>query len=183
MLIFADFIFYTRRVMPRMYKYLLMTVLLLFGGTSLMYAQVHAMQEMATDTSIVQYLERSNTGGLVEIEQPAELARRVARDGEGGVQNSVKVPVYRIQLFSSNHSNAKAQAEKLAQEVRTQFPDLDAAVSYVSPFWRLRVGEYRTYEEANAMQHLIKNKFPDFERGMLIIRERVNVQVRDYSND
>lgn len=183
MLIFADFIIYMRGVMPKMYKYLLLVVLSVLTGAPLMYAQVHAIQTTATDTSIVQYLERSNTGGLVQITQPAELARRVARMGEGGVQTSVKVPIYRIQLFSLNHSNAKAQAEKLAQEVKEQFPDLTANVSYVSPFWRLRVGEYRTYEEANAMQFLIKNKFPDFERGMLIIRERVNVQVRDYSND
>ena len=167
--------------MQRIYKYLLLTVLWVWSLLPTMAsAQVHST---SADTSLVQYLERSNTGGLVQITQPAELARRVARAGEGGVQTSVKVSVYRIQLFSSNHSNAKAQAEKLAQEVSAQFPDLPTNVSYVSPFWRLRVGEYRTYEEANAMQYLIKSKFPDFERGMLIIRERVNVQVRDYSND
>lgn len=183
MLIFADFIIYTKGVMPKMYKYLLMIVLSVFVLVPTIYAQAYTSQVATADTSIVQYLERSNTGGLVTIEQPSELACRVARAGEGGVQNSVKVPIYRIQLFSSNHNNAKTQAEKLEQEVSAQFPDLSTNVSYVSPFWRLRVGEYRTYEEANAMQYLIKNKFPDFERGMLIIRERVNVQVRDYSND
>lgn len=180
MLIFADFIFYKRGVMPKMYRNLFIVLLsiALFGTFN-----AYAVHEVEADTSIVQYLERSNTGGLVNIDQPAELARRVAREGEGGVQNSVKIPVYRIQIFSSNHADAKAQAEKLAQEVSAQFPDLPTNVSYVSPFWRLRVGEYRTYEEANAMQYLIKNKFPEFERGLLIIRERINVQVREYSNE
>jgi hypothetical protein len=95
----------------------------------------------------------------------------------------VKVPIYRIQLFSSNNTTAKAQAESLAKEFAAAFPDIPSMVSYVSPFWRLRVGEFRTYEEANAMLPIIQNKFSDMQRGMLIIRERISVPVHDYSND
>ncbi|MBO7317736.1 MAG: SPOR domain-containing protein [Bacteroidales bacterium] len=149
-----------------------------------LFAQSHAVAQTAVaDTSIVQYLERSNTGGTIQIEQPAELSRRVARVGEDVEQNVVKVPIYRIQVFSSNNATAKAQAESLANEVRSAFPEQLAVVSYASPFWRLRVGEFRTYEEANAMLPVIQNKFSDLQRGMLIIRERITVPVHDYSND
>ncbi|MBQ5750295.1 MAG: SPOR domain-containing protein [Bacteroidaceae bacterium] len=147
-------------------------------------AQPCAVAQVAVvDTSIVQYLERSNTGGAIRIEQPAELSRRVARVGDDVEQNMVKVPIYRIQLFSSNNTTAKAQAESLAKEFAAAFPDIPSMVSYVSPFWRLRVGEFRTYEEANAMLPIIQNKFSDMQRGMLIIRERISVPVHDYSND
>jgi hypothetical protein len=147
-------------------------------------AQPCAVAQVAVvDTSIVQYLERSNTGGAIRIEQPAELSRRVARVGDDVEQNMVKVPIYRIQLFSSNNTTAKAQAESLAKEFAASFPDIPSMVSYVSPFWRLRVGEFRTYEEANAMLPIIQNKFSDMQRGMLIIRERISVPVHDYSND
>ena len=147
-------------------------------------AQPCAVAQVAVvDTSIVQYLERSNTGGAIRIEQPAELSRRVARVGDDVEQNMVKVPIYRIQLFSSNNTTAKAQAESLAKEFAAAFPDIPSMVSYVSPFWRLRVGEIRTYEEANAMLPIIQNKFSDMQRGMLIIRERISVPVHDYSND
>ena len=111
------------------------------------------------------------------------MSRRVARVASDLEENSVKVSVYRIQLFSSNNTNAKAQAEALSEEFADVFPTLPAMVSYVSPFWRLRIGEFRTYEEANAMLPIIQSKFPDMERGMLIIRERVSIQVHDYSND
>ena len=162
-------------------KYINTLVLLLLAVISAA-PQVMAQTAVA-DTSIVQYLERANNGGTIQITQPAELSRRVARVGEDVEQNMVKVPIYRIQLFSSNNTAAKSKAESLANEVKMAFPDMPAAVSYVSPFWRLRVGEFRTYEEANAMLPLIQNKFPDMARGMLIIRERVSVQVHDYSND
>ncbi len=140
-------------------------------------------QTAVADTSIVQYLERVNTGGTIRVEQPAKLSSRVARTGEDIEQNMVKVPVYRIQLFSSNNPSAKATAESLSKEVAEVFPELPAMVSYVSPFWRLRVGEFRTYDEANAMLPIIQNKFSDIERGMLIIRERINVPVHEYTND
>lgn len=141
-------------------------------------------QSAVPDTSIVQYLERSNTGGTVKISQPLELTHRVARVNDGEQEKgSVLMPIYRIQLFSANNNNAKAQAEKLAREVGAEFPDLPLSVSYASPFWRLRVGEFRTREEAQAMQFQIQSKFPEMERGILIIRERVNIPVHNYSND
>ena len=165
--------------MRRMYLKIVVLMLLAW-----VFIQPQAVAQTAVaDTSIVQYLERSNTGGAIQIEQPAELSRRVARVGEDVEQNMVKVPVYRIQLFSSNNATAKVQAESLAKEFESTFPQLPAMVSYVSPFWRLRVGEFRTYEEANAMLPVIQNRFSDLQRGMLIIRERINVPVHDYSND
>lgn len=165
--------------MRRMYVKIVVLLLL-----SWMFMQPRAVAQTAVaDTSIVQYLERNNTGGTIQIEQPAELSRRVARVGDEVETNMVKVPVYRIQLFSSNNASAKTQAENLAKEVEGAFPNLQAAVSYASPFWRLRVGEFRTYEEANAMLPIIQNKFSDLQRGMLIIRERISVPVHNYSND
>lgn len=179
MLIFADFNVSKTSRMRKMLRFILVAALVAVGvNSSQLMAQI-----AVPDTSIVQYLERSITGGTVQITQPAELSRRVSR-GAGSVESdAVKVPVYRIQLYSSNNSNAKAEAEELLREVELQFPGLLAVVSYVSPFWRLRVGEFRTYEEASAMQLQIQNKFPEMERGILIIRERVNMQVRDYSKD
>ena len=158
------------------------TLLLLLLPMLFIVAPIQA-QSVARDTSLVQYLERSLSGGTVQITQPEELSRRVARVASDLEENSVKVSVYRIQLFSSNNTNAKAQAEALSEEFADVFPTLPAMVSYVSPFWRLRIGEFRTYEEANAMLPIIQSKFPDMERGMLIIRERVSIQVHDYSND
>lgn len=152
-------------------------ILAAVAATDNVSAQRLTLTEIASsDTSIVQYLER-NVGGEVHIVQPEALARRVARAGGDRVlHSSIKTPIYHIQLFSSNNADAKQQAEKFAQKVRNSFPDLPTNVSYVSPFWRLRVGEYRSYEEAQAMQLLLKAKFPELERGMLVIRDRVDIE-------
>lgn len=172
-------IFYLNDCMGSTHQHTLLVALLFV----LSYVPYSEAQTAIADTSIVEYLERNTTGGIVKIVQPAGLSQRVARGKESLETDAAKVPVYRIQLFSSNNSSAKSDAEKLAEEVEQLFPDLQAVVSYVSPFWRLRVGDFRTYEEASAMQLQIQNKFPGMERGMLIIRERINTPLRGNLND
>lgn len=167
-----------KATMEKMMKYVLTMLILSVAavGNNASAQDFSLMDAVLPDTSIVQYLER-NVGGEVHIVQPEALAQRVARaGGERVLHSSIKTPIYHIQLFSSNNANAKQQAEKFAQKVRNSFPDLPTNVSYVSPFWRLRVGEYRSYEEAQAMQLLLKAKFPELERGMLVIRERVDIE-------
>ena len=55
---------------------LLFIVALALAGTTVGRVQA---QVAVSDTSIVQYLERPETGGKVKVVQPAELAKRVSR--------------------------------------------------------------------------------------------------------
>lgn len=165
--------------MGKTVKYILSVLILgaVIAGDSAMAQRMSFIEMASPDTSIVQYLERNIIGGEVHVVQPEALAQRVARAGGSRVlHSSIKTPIYHIQLFSSNNTDAKQQAESFAIRVRESFPDLPTNVSYVSPFWRLRVGEYRSYEEAQAMQRQLKAKFPELERGMLVIRDRVEIE-------
>lgn len=135
------------------------------------------------DTSIVQYLERRDTGGEVNIVQPAALTLRLSRtDATQAGQRSLTV--YRVQLFSDNRSTtAKAEADRRAARVREIFTDVDVYVTFTSPFWRLRVGNFRSYEDANKILHELKTAFPDMASEMRIVRDRANVEMLDYIND
>ena len=135
------------------------------------------------DTSIVQYLERHDTGGEVNIVQPAALTLRLSRnDATQAGQRSLTV--YRVQLFSDNRSTtAKAEADRRAARVREIFTDVDVYVTFTSPFWRLRVGNFRSYEDANKILHELKTAFPDMASEMRIVRDRANVEMLDYIND
>ncbi len=142
-------------------------------------------QVAVADTSIVQYLERNTNGGVVHITQPQELQQRLVRTNvDAARQQSATITVYRVQLFSDNRvKTAKAEAEQRAATVRNACPELDVYVTYTSPFWRLRVGNCRSYEEANKIMHDLKKRFPEMAEDMRIVRDRANVQVLDYIND
>ncbi len=76
---------------------------------------------------------------------------------------------YRIQVFSDNNQRAaKAEAEAKQRVVQAAFPGMPTYVSFQSPFWKLRVGNYRTSEEAHAALRMLKREFPGWKEMYII---------------
>ena len=126
-------------------------LLSMIGLTNGAQAQIAVM-----DTSIVQYLERPETGGKVKVVQPAQLAKRVSRaegvikyDGNKGYAQSSG---FRIQVFSDNdYRTAKNNA--LYKE-----------------------GLIQQEEAGNALIQL-KKEFPQMAREMRVVRDKIHIQI------
>ncbi|MBR3646884.1 MAG: SPOR domain-containing protein [Paludibacteraceae bacterium] len=57
---------------------------------------------------------------------------------------------FRIQFFSSNDpKTAAAESSKVAEQLRSLSLGYDIYRTYNAPFWRVRVGDFQTQEEAN----------------------------------
>ena len=73
------------------------------------------------------------------------------------MRNSYKVTGYRVQAFAGRNTKAdKLKAEKIGNAIKMKYPDQPVYVHFYSPRWICRVGNYRTYEEANQMLRLVK---------------------------
>ena len=73
------------------------------------------------------------------------------------MRNSYKVTGYRVQAFAGRNTKAdKLKAEKIGNAIKMKYPDQPVYVHFYSPRWICRIGNYRTYEEANQMLRLIK---------------------------
>lgn len=73
------------------------------------------------------------------------------------MRNSYKVPGYRVQAFAGRNSKAdRIKAESVGNAIKIKYPDQPVYVHFYSPRWICRVGNYRSYEEASKMLHLIK---------------------------
>lgn len=92
---------------------------------------------------------------------------KVDKDGNIATQG------YRIQLFSDNKRNSREEAELRSDVVAQDMPQIPIYVTYLSPFWRLRVGDYRTFEEANAQMQQLKKKFPKYSVEMRIVKDEI----------
>lgn len=142
-------------------------------------------QVQVADTSIVQYLQRPAGRGTVTIVQDDRLSARLSRaNGDGSVSSSgnrtassyITVSGYRIQVFSDNNQRkSKDEANYKAQLIRASALDVETYVTFTSPFWRLRVGDFRTYEEADAKLRELKTEFPAFAKEMRIVRENIRI--------
>lgn len=119
------------------------------------------------------------------IEQPAALARLVRKvnpeevkailDAESSQSQKVKSAGWRIQVFSdSNQRSAKGEARAKSRNISARFPQYRTYVTYNSPYWRLRVGDFATQSEAVEAAEEIKRAFPSYSKEIRVVRDRIN---------
>lgn len=120
----------------------------------------------------------NNVDGTIYIYQPQALDALVGRDSaempdeENAVNNHTG---YRVQIFSDNNMRtAKSTAEHRKRLVEEQ-TDLRAYVTFDSPYWRVRVGDFRTQTEADLAMRELKNLFPTIADDFRLVKERVNI--------
>lgn len=96
--------------------------------------------------------QHHNTGTeTAEAEAPVvDMSKKVMR-------RSYKTNGYRVQVFAGGNSrNDKIKAQQAGNAVKAAFPSQPIYVHFYSPRWICRMGNYRTYEEANAILQQVK---------------------------
>lgn len=91
---------------------------------------------------------------------------------ERGMQ---EVNGFRVQVYSSNvQIQAKNEAMLLHQELSKQ---LTQAIYIISepPFWKVRVGDFRTREEANAYKETLLKLYPILQSSTYVVPDKVTV--------
>lgn len=143
-----------------------------------------AVSETKTET-IVDRINRLEPGkGSVKIIQDESITNRLGRKAKRAVVTDapvtyVEMPGYRIQVFAGNNQRvSKGEAYTKESDVKSIFPEMSTYVVYTAPFWRLRVGDFQTFQEAQRMMSKLRAEFPAFGREMSIIKERVRVKVK-----
>ncbi len=67
---------------------------------------------------------------------------------------------FRVEIFFSSELDAKAQALNKKLEFLSEYPDYVVHVTYDSPNFRVRVGDFRTKNEALELYKKIKKSYP-----------------------
>jgi hypothetical protein len=118
------------------------------------------------------------------IGTPAESAtsNRAANDTLTGstrsATNFIKRPGFKIQVFSGNNQRkSKDEAYYKQAQIRNNFPDIETSVSFHSPFWRLRAGNYKSYAEASQAMGELKKAFPSFGKEMYIVKDEIAIPI------
>lgn len=125
--------------------------------------------------SIVEHISSSNN---IIINQSAKLSERLKHNDEKQEQSTAlgSMAGYRILIFSDNNSRtAKSEARAKARNISAVFPHYRTYVTYNSPYWRLKVGDFRTNQEAAKAMDEIKKEFPTYSREIRIVRDRINI--------
>ena len=67
---------------------------------------------------------------------------------------------YRVEIFFSSALDARQKALQTKAAFLKDYPDTNVYVIYVSPDFKVRVGDFRTKNEALAMMKQVQDRFP-----------------------
>lgn len=138
-----------------------------------------AMLSAAEPADSLGIISRLSANPQVTVSQPDKLADRLlpARNESAPESDSaapVKTGGYRVQVFSGNNPRtARAEAHGRAAAIGAEFPEWATYVSFDSPYWRLKVGDFRSYEDGQAALSLLKKHFPAYAKEMRLVRDRI----------
>ncbi len=68
---------------------------------------------------------------------------------------------FRIQIFFGSGRTARDDANETKARFLSYFPDTKAHILYQSPFYKVRVGDFRTKNEALKFYRTIQRRFPN----------------------
>lgn len=116
---------------------------------------------------------------VLGIRQTAVIDTTKILGGIDPAANFTKVRGFKIQVFSGNNQQrSKREAESKQAQVRSAFPELETTVSFQSPFWRLRVGNFTNKAHADEVLRDMKKTFPAFGREMYVVPDVVKKVVQ-----
>lgn len=112
----------------------------------------------------------------VQLHQSADISRMM-QDKIDGTQRELKtVQGYRVQIFSSNRQQtAKTEAFEKEKRIRESGIETETYVLYNPPFWKVRIGDFRTQEEALLMKDEVIRLLPDLQGDTYVVRDMIQV--------
>ena len=164
----------------RLYQRLLLILFLMMTLGQISFAQ--STTEKKSARSIFEALEEANEGeGVITIFQAPELQRLVGLPAGRGTTllghdgNYTLLMGYRVQMFNSNHPNAKAEAYARAEQIRHIAPTMSSYITFKAPFWRLAIGNFLTREEASQARARLVSSLPAWARESYVVRDKVRI--------
>lgn len=92
-----------------------------------------------------------------------------------GKRELVEMDGYRVQIYSSNRQQtAKTEALDLEARLKDKLQHT-LYVQYLPPFWKVRLGDFRTYEEAREYKKLFVQQYPELMGDTYIVRDKIQV--------
>lgn len=98
--------------------------------------------------------------GKVEIVQDERITQLSGHYLKVSQKNN-SIDGYRIQIFFDSGSNSKKKASEIRDEFQLNYSGVKAYLSYKEPYYRVRVGDFRTLIEAVGFQKKIGGNYPN----------------------
>lgn len=143
--------------------------------TSIIFAMLVSLSIWAEDSIVVvSRLNIMESMPRVEVIQDASVATMLEAT-MSGKEEWIEVDGYRVQIYSSNRQQtAKSEALELEDRLKEKVSQT-IYVQYLPPFWKVRIGDFREYEEAKEYKKEFVQQFPEMIGDTYIVRDKIKV--------
>lgn len=145
------------------------------------------------ENSIINNLTKDNKGeGTIRIYQNERIAALIGKKGEGkelkedGGSTYLRSKGYRVHLYSEIASQkSKNKAFNIERKFLEAYPEISSYITVSGPKIRMRVGDFKTWEEANRLMQELRKKNRDISNEAMIVKDdiRLDVQHNEQQNN
>lgn len=132
---------------------ILFLFLVSFFSSQSLTAQVGFCEEQPGDSTNISILEGMEVNRDVRLDKMLKwhIEKNKKREGVEG---------YRVEIFFSSRMDAKEKALNVKTNFLSEYPDYAVHVKFVAPNFRVRVGDFRTKNEAWRLYKEIQQNYP-----------------------
>ena len=142
---------------------------------SVIYIQTDVMDTSLVGKNIFQVLlekgDRKN--GRADVRQSFDIANSFSKYVQSN--GSRQISGYRVRIYFDNSQSSRAESENILHSFRLLRHDINAYRSYVNPYFKVTVGDFRTRSEAMDFLEDIRIEFP----SAFVVKEPINYPVID----
>ncbi|MBN1251986.1 MAG: SPOR domain-containing protein [Bacteroidales bacterium] len=102
----------------------------------------------------------SSNAGQVYINQNPDLQKIINNHISINKEN-YSLKGWRVQIFLGSGKNARFGANSAKSTFLSKYPNINAYLDYNAPYFKIKVGNFRTKLEAEAFKMKISNSFPN----------------------
>lgn len=145
----------------------------------LVSASIHAQSIDSTQLRIPAIFDSIQSSGNAKIYQDDRLVQLIAMKIAGlDIERDASQPImgYRVQIYSSSQQRtARSAAYQLQARVRASGIDAQTHIIYNQPYWKVRLGDFRTKAEAQLLREQVNKLMPDLQEDTYIVRDNIEV--------
>lgn len=146
---------------------------------SVVYVPVPAMDTLLAGKNIFTVLPSRLKGNPADVSVHQSSDILVSMNSHFASNSARPISGYRVRIFFDNRQSARTASQKIMDEFAAKYHDIPVYRSYVNPYFKVTVGDFRSKSEAMQLLQEIRMEFP----SAFIVKERsINYPVLDKSN-
>lgn len=107
------------------------------------------------------------------VHQDSALVQLMRDKRLGHVRGEQIIDGFRVQIYASNNQQVAKNAALLLQQQMQPLIDVPVYALSEPPFWKVRLGNFMTREEANAYKETLLNSFPEMVGSTYVVPDKI----------